>query len=60
VEDSGTGRYIEDLTVCQLVQHGFTALQRTALDPDQSVELIAEIASSLTFDPSDRATVRAS
>lgn len=60
VEDSDTGRYVEDLAACQLVQQGFKALQRTALDPTQSVELIAEIASSLTYDPSDRATVRAS
>jgi hypothetical protein len=59
VEDSRIGRYIEDPMVCQLVQHGFTALQRTALDRDQSVELIAEIASSLTFDSSSRAAVRA-
>lgn len=60
VEDAGHGRYVEDPTVCQLVQQGFKALQRIALDPTQSIELIAEIASSLAFDPSDATTVRAS
>lgn len=60
VENSGNCAYVEDSAVCQLVQQSFKALQRTALDPTQSVELIAEIASSLTFDPSDRATARAS
>lgn len=56
VEDSGNCQYIEDPAVCQLVQQGFKSLQLIALDPSKSVELIAEIASSLTFDPSDRAT----
>ncbi|SMC85554.1 Scr1 family TA system antitoxin-like transcriptional regulator [Lentzea albidocapillata] len=60
VEDASNCQYVEDPTVCRLIQQGFKALQRTALDPSQSVELIAEIASSLTFDPSDRARVRAS
>jgi transcriptional regulator with XRE-family HTH domain len=60
VEDPGNCQYVEDSAVCQLVQQSFAALQRTALDPTHSVELIAEIASSLTFDPPDRATARAS
>ena len=59
-EDSGNCQYVEDSAVCQLVQQSFQALKRTALDPTQSVELIAEIASSLTFDPPNLATARAS
>lgn len=50
VERSGGGRYIEDPAVCQLVRQGFKALQRSALTPTLSAELIAEVASSLIFD----------
>ncbi|GGU47129.1 hypothetical protein GCM10010178_44610 [Lentzea flava] len=50
IERSGSGRYIEDPAVCQLVQQSFKALQRSALTPTLSVELIAEVASSLAFD----------
>lgn len=50
VERSGSGRYIEDPAVCQLVRQSFKALQRSALTPTLSVELIAEVASSLEFD----------
>lgn len=59
VEDLSNCQYVEYAPVCQLVQQSFKALQRTALDPPQSVELIAEIASLLTFDPPDPATARA-
>jgi hypothetical protein len=50
VERSGGGRYIEDSGVCQLIQQSFKTLQRSALTPTLSVELIAEVASSLEFD----------
>ena len=49
MEGSGSGRYIEDSGACQLVRQSFKALQRSALTPTLSVELIAEVASSLEF-----------
>ncbi|MCR3748140.1 helix-turn-helix transcriptional regulator [Lentzea californiensis] len=55
-EDSKNCQYIEDPLVCQLVLQSFKELQRAALDPIQSVGLMAEIASSLTYDSADQAT----
>ncbi len=48
VEGSGNARYIEDSTVCQLVNQSFRALQQAALSPVQSIEVIAETASTMT------------
>ncbi|GLY53773.1 Scr1 family TA system antitoxin-like transcriptional regulator [Lentzea sp. NBRC 102530] len=48
VEGSGNARYIEDSTVCQLVNQSFRALQQVALGPAQSIEVIAETASTMT------------
>ncbi|USX50610.1 Scr1 family TA system antitoxin-like transcriptional regulator [Lentzea sp. HUAS12] len=48
VEGNGNARYIEDPTVCQLVNQSFRALQHAALSPAQSIEAIAETASTMT------------
>lgn len=47
VEGKGNARYIEDSTVCQLVNQSFRALQQVALSPAQSIEVIAEMASTM-------------
>ncbi|MGZ3142513.1 Scr1 family TA system antitoxin-like transcriptional regulator [Lentzea chajnantorensis] len=48
LEDKGNARYIEDSIVCQLVSQSFRALQQVALSPVQSIEVIAETASTMT------------
>lgn len=47
LENAGHGRYIEDAATCRLIRNGFKAIQRCALSPARSVEVIAEAASSL-------------
>ncbi|WP_394615247.1 Scr1 family TA system antitoxin-like transcriptional regulator [Lentzea sp. JNUCC 0626] len=58
LEEAGRGRYIEDSTACQLIQSGFRALQRRALSPADSVEAIAEAASTLRTRPSRMTSTR--
>ncbi|MDX8033490.1 Scr1 family TA system antitoxin-like transcriptional regulator [Lentzea sp. BCCO 10_0856] len=48
VEGNGDARYIEDSAVCELVSQSFRALQQVALSPIQSIEVIAETASTMT------------
>ncbi|MFJ8966808.1 Scr1 family TA system antitoxin-like transcriptional regulator [Lentzea sp. NPDC102401] len=58
LESAGCGRYIEDPTTCQLIRQGFKALQRCALSSTQSIEAIAEAASSLRASSSRRPASR--
>lgn len=44
VERGHTGSYIEDPLACQLMSQAFEALQRSALDPQDSINFIAESA----------------
>lgn len=43
VERPGSHSYIEDPVACQLLLQGFEALKRTALEPAESTDLIAEL-----------------
>ncbi|MFC3891628.1 Scr1 family TA system antitoxin-like transcriptional regulator [Lentzea rhizosphaerae] len=47
LESAEHGQYIEDPATCQLIHCGFKALQQCALSPAQSVQEIAEAASTL-------------
>lgn len=47
LEDTEHGQYVEDPATCQLIHYGFKALQQCALSPAQSIQEIAEAASTL-------------
>lgn len=51
LQDTRPGRYVEDPSICSLVRQSFQILRESALSPDASLELIAEIASEVTREP---------